>query len=99
MNWTEINKLLTPEGQREFVELITELRNQAGQNWLNELREFSPTLCEVADAVVNYDFETAFPIICQRFPPAKLMQSQLKAIHAKLNAEITRNDFNLKGEF
>lgn len=90
MDWDALNKLLTPDGQTEFVELCLECKKMQGEKWLDDVREFSPTLCEVADAVFNHDFEDAFPLVCKQFPPALMMKAQLREIHIFLNAEFNK---------
>lgn len=89
----ELILLSTPEGQRDFLELIDECRKSAGKDWLNELKEFSPDFYKVADLVCNYDFDEAFEIAKKEYPLARMFKSLLRQVHTTLKTEIERKRF------
>jgi hypothetical protein len=89
----ELLKLATPEGQTEFLDLVREVRTNAGQSWLQDLESDFPLFYEIADLVVNHSFDDAYKKICSDFPSARLFKSQLQAIHTKLKFEIEKKQF------
>lgn len=89
----EIQKLATPQGQKEFLDLVAEVRREAGANWLQELKEFAPELCELADLVFNHTFEDAYKIVLEKYPLAWTFRPQLQEVHAILNHEIDKKRF------
>lgn len=93
LNLPELQKLSTPQGQKEFLDLVAECRREAGANWLAELKEFSPELCEIADLVFNHSFEDAYKKIVKEFPIALTVRPLLEKAHQTLNYEYNKKRF------
>jgi hypothetical protein len=93
LDLAELQKLSTPEGQKEFLALITEVRREAGAHWLKELKEFTPELCELADLVFNHNFEDAYSKVLKQFPIAWTVRPALEEAHRTLNHEFNKKRF------
>lgn len=93
LNLNEILSLATTEGQQEFLELIAEIRKQAGENWLSELKEDFPFFYRIADLVVNHDFDSAYAQISAEYPGAFVVKAKLQELHTNLKEQIERKRF------
>lgn len=93
LNFEEITKLATVEGQKDFLDLVREVRKTAGESWLEDLKADFPLFYEITDLVVNNSFDDAYSKICCEFPTARLFRSQLHAIYTKLKLEIEKKQF------
>lgn len=88
-----LQNLATPQGQQDFLDLITEARREAGANWLAEIKEFAPELCELADLVFNHDFAEAYEKVLNQFPMAWTVRPALEEAHRTLNHEFNKKRF------
>ena len=89
----ELAKLQTADGQKEFLDLVSECRKEAGANWLDELKREFPQMFKIADLVVNHTFAEAYEKVLIDFPAAWMVRPALEEAHKKLKFEIERKRF------
>lgn len=85
-------ELLSPAGQKRIVEIVEKAKAERGSQWLIEIQRTYPTLAWIVDLVANYDAETAFELLEQRYPgyPLRLVRTKLIDMHGVLKTEIDR---------
>lgn len=92
LSWKDWLAFLSPHGQQQIVDFVTEARETRGENWIGEIQAEFPLASWIAELVCTRPAAEAFDEIAAAYPdyPIWIVKKQLLAFHAKLKYEIEK---------
>lgn len=83
-------RILTPDGREDLLELIREYRRSHGKQWLTEIEHELPLLYWIVDLAANKTADESIKEIADQYPAAWLFGGQIRQLHAVLKQEIDK---------
>lgn len=92
LSWRDWLAFLSPDGQQQIIDFISEARETRGENWLPEIKAEFPLAAWIAELVCTRDAEQAFDEFKAAYPdfPIWIVKRQLIAFHGRLRFEIEK---------
>jgi hypothetical protein len=93
VNWADLLKLLSPDGQRQIVDFVRRAQEERGSGWLDEIKVTFPLASWIFELVCTRTADEALDDVAAAYPkwPIRIFAGEsIRQLHAKLKLEIER---------